>query len=406
MKIAGIVAEYNPFHNGHALHIERTRAKGGGCEATHVVAVMTGNYMQRGEPALLPKRYRAAMALAGGADLVIELPLPWALGSAEQFAEGAVSLFTALGCVDAVSFGSECGNAAALTAAAEKMESPRFQSLTRYHMESGIPYPKARQNALRELSGAAADLLDSPNNTLGIEYIRALRRQENPAAVFTVARHGAAHESMAPMGTIASAAYLRSLVAEGRPMNAAPYLPGTSLKLLNTALEEGYAPASATAAERALLFRLRSMTKEEMARLPGVSEGLENRLYSAVREATGLEDLLESLKTKRYPRTRLQRLVWSAYAGLTAQPEAAAPPYVRVLAINEKGQEILAAARAARTLIHRQMPVLLRAADAHNLTGYAAAVWQQECVADDRYGLTLPTPLPCGTDYTDGLIKG
>lgn len=405
MKTAGIVAEYNPFHNGHAHHIERTRAKGAGCEATHVVAVMTGNYMQRGEPALLPKRYRAAMALAGGADLVLELPLPWALGSAEQFAEGAVSLLTALGCVDAISFGSECGDAAALVAAAEKMDAPRFGSLLRYHMESGISYPKARQQALRELAGATADLLDSPNNVLGIEYIRALRRQGSAMEVFTVPRIGAAHESLAPVGTMASAAYLRSLVAEGRTVNTAPYLPPQSLKLLSAALEEGHAPAKTTLIERALLLRLRSMTKEELAQLPGVSEGLENRLYDIARKATGLEELLEQLKTKRYPRTRLQRLVWSAYAGLTAQPEGALPPYVRVLAVNEKGKEILSAARAARTLIDRGLPVLLRAADAHELTGYAAAVWQQECVADDRYALALPTPLPCGTDYTDGLVQ-
>ena len=405
MKIAGIIAEYNPFHNGHAHHIERTKAKGAGCEATHIVAVMSGNYMQRGEPALLPKRYRAAMALSGGADLVIELPLPWALGSAEQFAEGAVSLLDSLGCVETVSFGSECGNIEALAAVAEKMDSPRFESLLRYHMESGISYPKARQQALREIAGAAADLLDSPNNTLGIEYLRAIKRQGSSMEGFTVLRHGASHESLAPVGTVASAAYIRSLCAEGRTVNAAPYLPATSLKLLSAALEEGHAPSKTALVERALLFRLRSMTKEETAALPGVSEGLENRLYAAAREATGLEDLLETVKTKRYPRTRLQRLVWAAYTGLTAQPSGALPPYIRVLAMNEKGKEILAAARAARTYLTREMPLILRAADANNLTGYAANVWQQECVADDRYALTLPTPLPCGTDYTDGLIK-
>ena len=405
MKIAGIVAEYNPFHNGHAHHIERTKAKGAGCEATHIVAVMSGNYMQRGEPALLPKRYRAAMALAGGADLVIELPLPWALGSAEQFAEGAISLLDALGCVDTISFGSECGDIAALAAVVEKMHLPRFESLLRYHMESGISYPKARQQALRELAGAAADLLDSPNNTLGIEYLRAIKRQQSDMHGFTVLRHGASHESLAPVGMVASAAYIRSLAAEGRTVNAAPYLPNTSLKLLSAALEEGHAPAKTALAERALLFRLRSMSKKEMAGLPGISEGLENRLYAATQKATGLEDLLETLKTKRYPRTRLQRLVWAAYTGLTAQPAGALPPYLHVLAMNEKGKEILSTARANRTHLRRNIPLLLRTADANHLTGYAAQVWQQECAADDRYALTLPTPLPCGTDYTDGLIK-
>lgn len=177
MKIAGIVAEYNPFHNGHAHHIQQTRAQDGRCRATHVVAVMSGHFVQRGEPALLPKPERSAWPWPGGADLVLELPLPWSLASAEGFAYGAVSILDALGCVEVISFGSECGDAAALEKAAAVLEEPRFGQLLRFRLEEGISFPEARQKAVADIAGQkTAALFSSPNNTLGIEYLKAAAR--------------------------------------------------------------------------------------------------------------------------------------------------------------------------------------------------------------------------------------
>lgn len=277
------MAEYNPFHNGHAHQIERTRAADNGCGATHVVAVMSGHFVQRGEPALLPKADRVKAALRGGVDLVLELPVPWCLSSAEGFAFGAVSLLDALGCVDVLSFGSECGDLQALEQAVDVLASPRFADLLAYHLEGGLPFPEARQKAAAELRGGVAPLFESPNNTLGIEYIKALRRLTSGMAPFTVRRFGAGHDDRLPAGDMASATFLRSLIEADRLLNATAYMPAPCAAVLAEAAQEGRCPAAVSRLERALLARLRTMSPAEFASLPALSEGLENRLASAAR---------------------------------------------------------------------------------------------------------------------------
>ena len=226
MLVAGIVAAYNPFHNGHALHIEKTREPHGGCEATHVVAVMSGSFVQRGEPAILSKFDRARAALAGGADLVIELPVPFSLASAEGFARGAVSLLNALGCVDFLSFGSESGNLKSLQKAIKAMETERFASLLKYQLSLGISFAEAQQKAVAEIAGeTTAFLLSTPNNTLGIEYLKALQQTRSNIKPFTVERPGSPHDGMTPIGHLASASYLRTLLQSDRLLNALPYMP-------------------------------------------------------------------------------------------------------------------------------------------------------------------------------------
>lgn len=400
MKVAGIVAEYNPFHNGHAHHIERTRATAGGCEASHVVAVMSGNFVQRGEPALLPKAERVRAALAGGVDLVVELPLPWSLSSAEGFAFGAVSLLDALGCVDTLSFGSECGDLGALTRVVDALEVPRFSDLLHYHLDMGIAFPQARQKAVAEVAGTrTAQLLESPNNLLGIEYLKALRRLRSSIVPFTIPRFGADHDAPAPLGDIASASYLRTLVREGRLLNAAPYLPAAVFAILNKAAAAGRCPAAEPLIERAVLARLRTLPKEALSRLPGLSEGLENRLYAAIRQAGTLEELAAQVKTRRYPMTRVKRLLWSAFLGVPAGYESRIPPYIRVLGVGPRGAEVLAAAKGAA------LPLVSRSAQLDRLEGEARNVWRLESAAADLYALALPRPYSCGSEYTTGLIR-
>lgn len=398
MKIAGIVAEYNPFHNGHAHHIERTRADEGG-GATHVAVVMSGNFVQRGEPALLPKADRVRMALAGGADLVLELPLPWCLSSAEGFAFGAVSLLDALGCVDMLSFGSECGDVAALKRAADALESPRFSQLLRYRLEGGNPFPDARQKAVSEIAGPKiAALFASANNTLGIEYIKALRRLQSPMDCFTIPRFGADHDALRPLGDMASASYIRSVLQSGHSLNAAPFLPAACYALFSDAQEAGRAPARLPLMERAVLARLRMLTKEEWAALPDISEGLENRLYTAAQQAGSWDELTAAVKTKRYPLTRIQRVLWAAFLSLPAGYAAKRPPYIRVLGMNERGREILSAAKNAA------VPVVSKPSQIEQLGEEARAVFALESRAADLYALFLPKPLPCGAAYTTGVL--
>lgn len=399
MRIAGVVAEYNPFHNGHARQLEKTREAGGGCEATHVVAVMSGSFVQRGEPAVMPKFDRARAALAGGADLVIELPTPWCLSSAERFAFGAVSLLEALGCVDVISFGSEAGNVAPLLHAVDIMETERFTSLMKYFMSMGSAYADAQQKALKEIAGdKAASVLATPNNTLGVEYIKALRKLGSNMEPFTVQRIGTEHDSMAPLGDMASATYLRTLMTSDRLINALPYMPQACAAVVSDAALKQRIPASPLWLERAVLGHLRTMTPEQLKAVAGVTEGLENRVYNAVRNAKTLKELEEAVKTKRYPLTRVRRLLWCAYLGITAEDSARPIPYLRVLAANARGKEILSAAKPT-------LPLLYRSAQVAKLDDECKALWEKETRITDLYGLAFAAPLPCGEDHTTGLIR-
>ncbi len=400
MKTAGIVAEYNPFHNGHAHHIERTRAIDGLCRATHVVAVMSGNFVQRGEPALLPKADRVRAALAGGVDLVLELPLPWAIASAESFAFGAVAILDALGCVDVLSFGSECGDIAPLEKAADALLSERFAVLLRYHLAGGISFPEARQRAAEEIIGKkAASVLDSANNTLGIEYLKALRRLGSSTRPFTIPRLGAGHDGPLPIGDMASASFLRGLLTAGRMANAAPYIPPVPLEILYEAAKAGRCPATAERIDRAMLSALRRLSKEQIARLPGISEGLENRIYEAIRNSGSMPELENAVKTKRYPLTRIRRILLAGFLGLSAGWEARKPPYIRVLGVGEKGAEILNAAKGA------SLPLVTRVSQLETFPEDARRLFALEARAADLYALALPTPLTCGTEYTNGMIR-
>lgn len=405
MRVAGIVAEYNPFHRGHALLIERTRAPEGG-GATHIAAVMSGNFVQRGEPALLPKTDRVRAALLGGVDLVLELPLPWALSSAEGFAFGAVSILDALGCTEMLSFGSECGDINALERVIDAMEGERFSGLLRYHLDHGISFPEARWRAIGELAGEkSAALLERPNNTLGIEYGKALRRLSSSLRSFTIQRAGAEHDGELPVGDMASASYIRRLYRAGRVIDAAAYLPRPVCLAMDEALREGRCPAAEERLERAVLARLRPLTREKLAALPGVSEGLENRLYEAIRRAEGLEELYMLVKTRRYPLTRVRRLVWSAFLEVPAGWERRRPPYIRALGAGSRGREILAAAKEARRNQPGLPPIVSRAAHFEQLDHSCQSLFALECRAADLYALSLPRPLPCGTECTAGMVR-
>lgn len=395
MKIAGIVAEYNPFHKGHLHLIQSIKDPAGSCRADAVVVVMSGNFVQRGEPALLDKSYRAKMAVASGADLVIELPLPYALSSAEGFARGAISILDRMGCVDVLCFGSESGDVAPLKRAATFMETERFIELMKYFMEEGISYPAARQKALLEVAGQkSAALLTGANNTLAIEYLRALERRGSKMEAFTIPRIGAEHDMLTPVGDIASASYIRRLVRERRLANVAPYMNASSYQHLSSACANGVCPSDPTLLERGILAKLRLMSAEDIAKLPAVSEGLENRFVSAIRQAENLEQLIALTKSKRYPQTRIQRLIWNAFLDVPAQLSESEPIYARLLGVGHKGHDILNLAKKG------DMPFLTRASQAERMTPEAREWFDLECRATDLYALTLPKPPVCGQEFT------
>lgn len=397
MRIAGIIAEYDPFHKGHAAHIAATRAPDGG-DATHIVAVISGSFTQRGEPALVTKFRRAEMALAEGADLVLELPLPYAMAPAEIFANGGVAILKALGCVDMLSFGSECGDVECLCRLASLADQADYKAELQTVMNSGIPYAAASQAAAAKLLGdEAAAPLASPNNTLGLEYIRAAKQQGADFAFFTLQRQGALHTDKAPKQGFASATLLREMVRQGNTDGAAPYMPEYAHAILQAAAEAGQVTSDTAKLEAALLARLRRMTPENFAALPWLSEGLENRLYKASRTATAYEELLAAVKTRRYPLARLRRVLWAALLEMTAADTDGLPPYIRVLGMNARGREILAA--SAPTL-----PLLTRTAQVGALDARAQRLFALECAATDLHALAMPQPLSCGTDHTEKMI--
>lgn len=384
METAGIVAEYNPFHRGHAWHIAETRRRLGG--DAPVVCVMSGHWVQRGECALADKWLRTALALDRGADLVVELPTPWAMASAESFARGAVSLLAATGVVDVLSFGSETGELAPLEEAAAALDGPGYPERLRAALGRGLSFPAARQEA------AGAACLSAPNNNLGVEYLRSLRALGSTIRPLTVPRQGAGHDGPAA-GGFASASELRRLLRAGRGEEAAPYL---------TAPWSGEL-ADMQHIERAVLARLRTMGEGDWAALPdgGGAEGLPSRLAKAAREAVSLEDFYTRAKTRRYPHARLRRLALAAFLDLRAAERPAAPPYVRVLGLGGRGRALLRKMKETCPL-----PVIVKPAQARELDGPARTLFESEARYTDLYGLCFPAPRPCGAEWIHSPVVG
>jgi predicted nucleotidyltransferase len=394
MLVAGIVSEYNPFHFGHAALISQTRLSG----ATHVVAVMSGNFVQRGEPAVLSKWARTRQALQCGVDLVVELPLPWALSGAEKFAFGSVALLDALG-VDMLSFGSECGNIGGLEHAAQALLSPALREALQDELKHGTTFAKARQNAIcRLFDEDTARLLADPNNILGVEYLKARDKLNAKMVPFTIKRVGAAHDAAQPDSGIASASHIRSLIQNGGEYTG--LMPKPAADILHAELKAGSAPASLARIERAVLAKLRTMSREEFGGLPDLSEGLENRVYAAVRKATALDEVFDLIKSKRYTHARIRRIILSAFLGVSASMSSGVPPYLRVIGFNARGIEILHS-----TKFTTKLPIITNSSDVLSLDNKAKNVVELEGRSSDLFGLCIPNIAPCGLDMTSGIIS-
>jgi predicted nucleotidyltransferase len=395
MIVAGIVAEYNPFHLGHAYQLEQTKRAG----ATHIVSVMSGNFVQRGEPAIALKHARVKAAIESGVDLVVDLPIPWACAPAMTFANGAVSLLHSLGFVDLLSFGSECGDLAVLQNTAQAIVSNKLNNgAITAHIEKGMTFAAAREAAVRALYGdAAANVLKSPNDTLAVEYIRALNEIGSTIKPFAVKRIGAGHDKAWAEDGFASASQIRTCVQQGREFDR--YLPKVSADILKSEIAAQRAPAAYSRLETAVLAALRSMNASDIAKAPDVSEGIENRIFAAARKATDLEQLFAMVKTKRYTHARIRRLVLHAFLGIKAEDCQGLPPYIRILGVGQNGRELLRLARKTAIL-----PVVMKAADIAKLDGRAKHIYALECQAADIFALSLPKPLPCGLEQTANVI--
>ncbi len=396
MKISGIICEYNPFHNGHLYHIEQTRKNG----ATHIVALMSGNFVQRGDVAVLNKFERAKTAIRCGADLVIELPVAYCLSSAETYAKGAMYILKGLGCVDELSFGSECGDLSLLTSAVKASyacaKRPELEEL----MKLGNSYPKALQIVIRQTCGDEVGMLFSyPNNTLAIEYLKAMVAVKLKIQPFTVKRNEM-HDGMNVTGKIGSASLIRQLM-ENRSDDFDDLVPEASAAAINSCAATGTV-ARFEKLERALLYKLRTTTAEEIASLPEVGQGLENKILAA-RNETSLESLLLAIKSKRYPMARIRRILLDLLIGIRPEDTQSPPPYGRILAISERGRDILTAAKNAGTTL----PYGTSLSKLAELGPAQKACAELEARATSIYGLAQRRINPADADYKAmiGMVK-
>lgn len=373
-----VICEFNPFHNGHRYLLNEAKRITG----TPLLAVMSGSFTQRGEVALCSKFERAETALKNGADLVAELPAAYAVANAERFAKGGVKTAKLFSCVEHLAFGCESDDLDLLTRAAFARDKAEVKKLIATRMDSGDCFPNAHEQAVREVCGdEIADILKTPNNILAVEYIRALSRSE--IKPLPIKRKGAEHDSGVVSGEYASASYIRKLLRSGK--TAENLLPDI--------------PRDITYPEKldsALLYKLRNMTAEQLRRLPDVGEGLENRIITAARMSPAVEELIAQVKTKRYTRSRLCRILTCALLDITEELQNINVCHARILGFTPEGEKMLKTCSGE---------VVTSVSKSERRGGKTAALLAADIRATDTAALAYATVKPCGADYLTKIIK-
>lgn len=385
MSVTGIIAEFNPLHKGHEYLIQKAKEKGA------VVAVISGNFVQRGDTAIAEKGIRTKAALLAGADLVIELPVLWSMSTAQNFCIGGVSALKYCGC-DEIIFGSESGDIDKLNNTADILKSDEFKAGLETELSKGITFAAARENAA-VLCGADREIFKGANNNLGLEYILAAKQNGYNIGFATVKRKGAGHDSLEESEFV-SASLLRQKLLAGDSDFCEKYMPEKVLPLFSRGNL-----SDIKRIDRAVLSVLRTKTKNELDILPDLSEGVENKLFSAIRVAVSLENLYNEIKVKRYTMARIRRLVLSAFIGADNSHFMKPLPFIRVLGFNETGKLLL-----SERVSKAQVPVITRTADINKLDSNAKKVFDTECRATDLFGLSLENPLNSGLEYTRKII--
>lgn len=343
-KILGIVSEYNPFHTGHLYHLKESKKI---IKPDYTVAIMSGNFVERGDTAIIDKWSRAEMALKNGVDLVIELPLVYSISSAENFAMGAIKILNSLNMDTTISFGSESGNISVLNEIAKVLvqEPPEYLSILNHQLSLGVSFPKAREHALLMYLNDIrkyANILSESNNILGIEYLKAIQKQKARLNAITVTRKGSKYNSTDLEDFYPSATAIRQGIINGE--NLEKCMPKASYKILQDKISKNEFVPGIVTFEQAILYKLRTMTVQEIAALPDVSEGLENKIKKASDSCNTLIDLTNMIKSKRYTMTRINRILLYVLLNITKkdiEDSYKVLPYIRILGVNQKGKELL-----------------------------------------------------------------
>lgn len=404
--ILGIVSEYNPFHNGHLRHLEQSKKI---TKTSFTVSVMSGNFVQRGDTSLVDKWAKTEMALRAGVDLVIELPTLYALSSAENFADGAVKILNSLGIVDYISFGSEIGEVAPLNDVANILykEPKEFSSLITTQLKSGLSYPKAREIALGQFFGSSrkySEILNNPNNILGVEYLKALKRRKSHITPITIKREYSEYNSKTIKYGYASATAIRTMIQEKK--NVHYVVPYETYEILDEKIVSGKIVSSIKIFEKEIIYNLRKMTLDEIAELPDVTEGLENKIKVAANNCNNLDELISKIKSKRYTQSRIQRILLYVLLNITQKDintSKRVTPYIRVLGFNKHGKRIISAIAAANPKL--QIIVSVKKFMENATDNTLKKMMAKDIFATNVYTLAYEKDPLANLDYTHKVIE-
>ena len=345
-KVIGIIAEYNPFHNGHLYHFKESLKV---TDSSYSVAIISGNFTQRGSTSLVDKWAKTEMAIKNGIDLVIELPLLYSISSAENFAEGAIKILDSLKIVDYLSFGSESGNLSTLNMIVDVLnkEPKAYKNILSHELSKGLSFPKARENALLMYLNDIrrfSNVLSSPNNILGIEYLKALKKLKSPITPITIERYNAGYHDTTYNGNVASATAIRNIVKNNGWDILRKVVPENTFSILLENIKVGHIVPDLSVFEKQIIYNLRKMSIQEIAELPDVSEGLENAIKNTANSCNSVVEFLNIIKSKRYTNTRIQRILLYALLGITKKDmtlSKKSTPYIRILGFNDKGKYLI-----------------------------------------------------------------
>lgn len=408
-RVIGVVAEYNPFHNGHYYHLQATKEITG---AEYCVAVISGNFTQRGDTSIVNKWAKAYMAICGGADLVIELPTVYSISSAENFASGAVKILDNLKVVDAISFGAEANDLATLNNIANVLyEEPKaYTNILSHELKKGISYPAARENALMMYLNDIkryANTLSSPNNILAIEYLKALKIQKSKLEPIMIKRKKVYYNDNKIVDDFASATAIRKLLQDGEYANLRKVIPRSSYIIIGQESRKGGMVLSLAKYEKEIIYTLRKMTVEEIADLPDVSEGLQFAIKNAANEANNLKDLISNIKSKRYTQTRIQRILLYALLGIDKklmENSRKVVPYVRVLGFTQKGKSLLSEISRRNPKLNIITSLKKYMDQNQNKNKVLAEMLEKDIFATDVYTLGYIGESKANLDFTNNMI--
>ncbi len=388
MTVTGIVAEFNPFHNGHKFLIDTAKKNSDG-----VVCVLSGDFVERGEPAFFDKKVRTNAALLNGADLVIELPTMWAMSGAEKFAYSAVKLFYDTNTVNQLAFGINCENSKILEDIAEFILSDKYSGKIKEELKTAPSFAAARENVISNEFSLDNDLLKDGNNILGIEYIKAIKKLNFPVSLLTVMRSGALHDSKNPIKSFASSTFIRNAIRSNDFETAKKFIPENVLDLYKKVNISDINNIS-----DGIIFNLRQ--KNSFENLPDLREGLENRLKKQIGTVSSVEELFNALQTKRYTNAAIRRLVINAALDITTDDTKEDVPYIRVLGFNKTGEEIIKSIAK-----NSNLPLIINSKQITSLSGFAKQTFLKQAKINDIYQLCLNNPTESGKELTYQPIK-